>query len=78
MSFLLQGLGFIKKKYFNLAKNKLVQMKKKLGIVLSIIFAAVFFGVLIYDAGLKPVLISVGITALIFLAVSLCVYLIID
>jgi len=50
-------------------------MKKKLGIVLSILFSSIFFGVLTYQAGLKQVLISVGMTALIVGAVFLCIYL---
>lgn len=53
-------------------------MKKTLGVILSVVFAVIFFGILINSAGLKVVLISVGLTALIVAAVFLCLYLLSD
>jgi hypothetical protein len=53
-------------------------MKKISGVILSFVFTAILFGVLIYFFGLMPTLIAVGITALIVGAVFLCVWCLTD
>ncbi|MBN8833735.1 MAG: hypothetical protein J0H76_05080 [Sphingobacteriales bacterium] len=53
-------------------------MKKTLGVIMSVLFSSIFFGVLIYSSGLKAVLIALGLTILIVAAVSLCLYLLTD
>ena len=49
--------------------------KKTLGIILSVIFTLIFFGFLIYDSGLIPVLQSIAVTAFIAGGGGLCVWL---
>ena len=53
-------------------------MKKLLGIILSIIFSSIFFGIFIYDAGLEAVLMALGETILVVGAIVLCLYLLED
>jgi membrane protease YdiL (CAAX protease family) len=55
-----------------------MKRKKILGIILSIVFSAIFFGVLVIAKGLKPTLIAVGTTAVIVSAVGLCINLLME
>ena len=48
-------------------------MKKIFGIILSSVSALIFFGLLIFLAGYKVVLISLGLTIMIVLVTNLCI-----
>jgi hypothetical protein len=53
-------------------------MKKVLGIISTIIFLSIFFGILICISGVEVVLMTIGTTVLIVGAVMLCCYLLED
>jgi len=50
-------------------------MKKRLGVIVSILFTAIFFGSMWYAVGLEIVLVGFGGAGLIAGALNLCVYL---
>lgn len=50
-------------------------MKKKLGIILVIIFVMAFFAILVFLGGWKATLISFGATFFIVGAIALCLWL---
>ena len=52
-----------------------MKKKKILGIILSIVFSFIFFGVLAYAGGIMNTLKAFGFTALIVGGIFLCTYL---